>query len=136
MVDKKYKNTVILIGPCRSGKTTLASILSRDLSRPHVSLDAAGYDLMKEIYREGDQDLYLRYLREQEYDRWFAHTRRYELHVAERVLSVYQNCVVDFGAGHSVYDRKEDRKTMEDLLRPYENVLRGPEKNGRSSEAL
>ena len=41
----------------------------------------------------------------------------------ERVLAEYQNCVIDFGAGHSVYDSKELFGRAKAALEPHPNVI-------------
>ena len=119
----KYENTLILIGPCRSGKTTIAEIVSKKISKPNISLDAVGYEFIKEIYNKKDEDLYIEYLNTHKFKEWFELTRKYEAYVVERTLCEYEDCVIDFGAGHSVYDEKEDKIKISNILKPYKNVF-------------
>jgi shikimate kinase len=119
----KYNNTLILIGPCRSGKSTIASIISEKISKSIISLDAVGNRFIREIYNKRDEELYIEYLYTHEYMEWFKLTRKYEVYVVERALSEYENCVIDFGAGHSVYDDKKDIIKISNILKPYKNIF-------------
>jgi len=119
----KYNNTLILIGPCRSGKSTIAKIISKTISKPNICLDIVGYDFIKEIYNKKDEVLYKEYLNNQKYMEWFKLTRKYEAYVVERALEEYEDCVIDFGAGHSVYDNERYALKIIKLLEPYKNIF-------------
>jgi len=121
--DNKYKNTLILIGPCRSGKSTIAQIIAKKISKLNISLDIAGYEFIKEIYNKKDEDLYKEYLNTQEFMKWFDLTRKYEAYVVERALYEYDNCIIDFGAGHTVYNDKKNSTKITKLLKPYKNIF-------------
>ncbi len=41
----------------------------------------------------------------------------------ERLLSEHESCIIDFGAGHSVYDDAELFERVDKALSPYPNVF-------------
>ncbi|MEP6985597.1 MAG: AAA family ATPase [Chloroflexota bacterium] len=113
--------TIILIGPMGAGKTTVGRLLSERLGLKNVSLDEirqpyydeAGYDndTAKQIHSERGMAGILSY--------W----KPFETHSVERVLQDYENCMIDFGAGHSVYDDEVLFKRVKKALDPYPNVV-------------
>lgn len=112
---------IILIGPVRTGKTTLGKLLAERLRLPQVSLDdlrwgyyrEIGYDdaLAKEIRQKGGF-LALRYY-------W----QLFDAYSVERVLEEYPRGVIDLGAGASVYDSQEQFARVQRVLTPIPNVL-------------
>ena len=116
-MDKK----IILIGPMGAGKTTIGKLLSKRLGLQNVSLDEIrqpyydeiGYDneTARQIHAERGMAGILEY--------W----KPFEAHSVERVLQDYTNCVIDFGAGHSVYDDKTLFGRVKKALEPYPNVV-------------
>lgn len=112
---------VILIGPPCVGKTTLARLLSIRLNRPHYSLDAlgwgyyaeAGYDhqLGRKIREAGGFAAYLRYM------------EPFAAHAVRRFLEAYDDCVVDFGAAHSVYEEAARFAEVRRAISPRDTVI-------------
>ena len=49
--------------------------------------------------------------------------KEFECYSVERLLSEHSNCVIDFGAGHSVYEIDTHFTRVEKVLRPYRNVV-------------
>jgi hypothetical protein len=47
----------------------------------------------------------------------------FEAHAVERALEEYNNCVMDFGAGHSVYEDQELFERVEKALKPHKYVF-------------
>ena len=47
----------------------------------------------------------------------------FEVHAVERALTEFQNCVMDFGAGHSVYEDPALFDRIEKALKPYNYVF-------------
>ncbi|MDQ3908293.1 MAG: shikimate kinase [Acidobacteriota bacterium] len=111
---------IILIGPVKAGKSTLAKLLSARLGLPRCSLDRhlgyyreAGYDESRAdriISREGLEGVY-------------RYRKPFDLAVVERVLAENDGCVFDFGACHSVYEDARLLTRARGLLRPYRNVV-------------
>ena len=112
---------VILIGPIGAGKTTLGRLIAAALSLRHVSMDDVRFDYYGEIgYDES--------VAKQRYDRdgfWGLYTywKPFEAHAVERVLTEHANCVIDFGAGHSVYEDEALFARVKGLLAPHPNVI-------------
>jgi len=115
-------STVILIGPISAGKSTVGKLLAEKLRLPHYQLDEdrwtyyneIGYDQARvsEIARHGEGMLgVLRY--------W----KPFEAHAVERILQEHSGSVIDFGAGHSVYEEKDLFDRVERALAPYPNVV-------------
>jgi hypothetical protein len=48
---------------------------------------------------------------------------RFNLHAVERTLADHQHCVIDLGAGHSVYRDEASLVQLEHALTPYPNVF-------------
>ena len=47
----------------------------------------------------------------------------FEAYAVERLLADYKNCVIDFGAGHSVYEDDALFQRVQHALAPYPNVI-------------
>ncbi len=94
--------SVILIGPIGAGKSTAGKLVAAALGLPQVSLDDIRFTYYREI---GYDDA----VADKRYDAdgfWGLYTywKPFEAHAVERVLTEHPNCVIDFGAGHSVYE--------------------------------
>ncbi len=115
------RSTVILIGPMSTGKSTLAKMLAKKLGVPRIELDEVRQRFYQEI---GYNEKYASEIVGREgmmglIDYW----KPFEAHAVERALEVYRDCVMDFGAGHSVYQDKELFRRVEQALRPYKFVV-------------
>ncbi len=115
------KSIIILIGPMSVGKSTLAKKLAKQLGVPRIELDEVrqrfyseiGYDekFASEIVgKEGMKGL-------------INYWKPFEAHAVERALEEYNNCVMDFGAGHSVYEDQELFERVEKALKPHKYVF-------------
>jgi hypothetical protein len=112
---------IILIGPLRAGKSTLARLLGERLNRPNIILDKLRWDYYREI---GYDDALAKRLRELGGFLSLAwYWKLFDAHAVERVLAEHRECVFDFGAGHSVYESRGDFARVEAALRPYPNVV-------------
>jgi shikimate kinase len=112
---------IILIGPVGAGKSTQGKLLAEKLSLPQVSLDAVRFAYYKEI---GYDEEHAKHLRERKgFLRLYRYWKPFEAHAVERVLAEHQDCVIDFGAGHSVFEDDDLFRRVEALLKPYKNVV-------------
>ncbi len=112
---------IILIGPIRSGKSTLGKLIAEKLVLPRYPIDQyrwkyydeIGYDpgLVQKI---GEQEGFLGV-----YKYW----KPFEAHAVEQLLSDTQDGVIDFGAGHSVYEDDTLFTKVQKALEPYNNVI-------------
>lgn len=112
---------IILIGPTKAGKSTLASTLSERLGVPRCSLDDARWAYMREVGYDKELDTLFR-----ELGGTLARVLYWQLfgpYTVERFLAEHSGCVMDFGAGHTVYHNTEMLEQVERALTPYPNVF-------------
>jgi shikimate kinase len=93
---------VILIGPIGAGKSTLGKLLAAALRVPQISLD----DIRFRYYREIGYDDSVAQQRYAADGFWglYRYWKPFEAYAVERVLAEHTDCVIDLGAGHSVYE--------------------------------
>src|SRR5690606_32472802 len=53
----------------------------------------------------------------------YPYWKPFEAHAVERILSEHHNCVIDLGAGHSVYEDENLFKRVQTALSTYPNVI-------------
>ena len=105
---------IILIGPIGIGKTTIGKLLAEKLKIPQITVD----DVRTKYYKEIGYDEELA-----KFWSLYQYWKPFEAHAVERLLSQYKNCVIDFGAGHSVYEDEMLFKRIQKILAPYQNVI-------------
>ena len=112
---------IILIGPMGAGKSTLGKLLSEKLQLPQVSIDEHWRDYADEI---GFDTEFAEKLGAKG-GAWARYIYRKEFccYAVERFLSEHSNCVIDFGAGHSVYEIDTQFARVKKALQPYRNVV-------------
>ncbi|TQV90080.1 shikimate kinase domain-containing protein [Cordyceps javanica] len=120
--------TVILIGPEGAGKSTIGKLLAKALSKELFSLDRHRNELYapynynqaeaEQIYKEqGEWAFYLH---------WTAFEFKAVSHILQNALNAHDTFygkILDFGAGHSVYEKPEQLAAIEEYLRPYPDVF-------------
>ena len=114
---------IILIGPIGAGKTIVGEVLSQRLGCKQVSLDLLRFDYYEEIGYSRD---IAKQLGEREgFGAVVRYWKPFEAHSVERVLSDYgqRDCVVDFGAGHSVYEDEALFERVQRALAPFPWVV-------------
>lgn len=112
---------IILIGPIGAGKSTVGSLLADRLDLPQCSMDDYRWTYYTEV---GYNEELAKHKREtggfwEVYQYW----KPFEAYAVERLLSEHQNCVVDFGAGHSVYEDLPLFLKVQHVLAPYPNIV-------------
>jgi shikimate kinase len=107
------RSEIVLIGPIRAGKSTIAAILAERLGVPQVSLDELCRDYFQEL-DSGEQN-------RRGPDGMIAW--RYNAHAVKRMLWDHHDCVFDLGAGHSVYREPEALEQVREVMRPFVNVV-------------
>jgi|GEM_PF-2071859 len=106
---------IILIGPIRSGKSTLGRLLAAQLDVPQISMDELCWDYYREIgFYDSEADV-------NGPDGRIA--SRFDLYALERLLADHCECVIDLGAGHSVHREAADLQRMQNALMAYPNVF-------------
>lgn len=112
---------IILIGPIGTGKSTIGSLLAARLGLPQCSMDEYRWGYYREIgYDEG-----LAKHKRQTEGFWgiYQYWKPFEAYAVERLLSEHQNCVIDFGAGHSVYENSSLFQRVQRVLAAYSRVV-------------
>lgn len=113
---------IILIGPMSAGKSTIAQLLAERLELPRVELDEMRWDYYDEIgYDQAEASRIVR--SDQGMPGLLRYWKPFEAHAVERVLAEYRHCVLDFGAGHSVYEDDALFARVHQALSPYPNVI-------------
>ena len=117
----RHAMDVILIGPIGAGKSTLGKLVAAALGLPQVSLD----DIRFRYYREIGYDESIAKQRYASDGFWglYRYWKPFEAHAVERVLTEHVDCVVDFGAGHSVYEDEALLARVKQVLAPHPNVI-------------
>jgi shikimate kinase len=112
---------IILIGPIGAGKSTVGKLLADQLGLPQFSMDEYRWDYYKEI---GYDEELAKQKRASE-GLWGVcqYWKPFEAYAVERFLSEHQHCVIDLGAGHSVYEDPALFQRVERVLAPYPNVV-------------
>lgn len=115
------KSIIILIGPMSVGKSTLAKKLAKKLGVPRIELD----ELRQRFYSEigYDEKFASEIIGKEGMIGLLNYWKPFEAHAVERALKEYKNCVMDFGAGHSVYEDPELFRRVEKVLKPYKYVI-------------
>jgi shikimate kinase len=115
------RSEIILIGPIGVGKSTQGELLAAHLGLPQCAIDDHRWTYYQEI---GYDELLAKHLRESGgFIALYRYWKPFEAHAVERLLSEHHNCVIDFGAGHSVYDEPELFQRVQCALAPYANVV-------------
>jgi len=112
---------IILIGAMGVGKSTIGKLLASKLDLPQVSMDQLRWKYYKETDWTEKRQEEIR--DEQGFSGVYKYWKKYDVHAVERLLEEHKNCVIDFGAGHSIYENPEDFARVSELLTPYENIV-------------
>lgn len=115
------KAPVIIIGPMCAGKSTIAQCLSERLSLLRIELDEVRWSYYEEI---GYDPAAVEPIAKAEGIMGVArHWKPFEAHAVERVLAGAPQAIVDFGAGHSVYEEASLLERAQRALMPFPNVV-------------
>jgi shikimate kinase len=110
---------VVLLGPVRTGKSTLGRLLAQRLGLPQVSVDEVRWKYYREIGY--DEALAGEFRARGGFLALVLYWNLFEAYTIERVLAEHRNCVIDFGAG--VYESHETFVRVQRALLPYRNVI-------------
>ncbi len=125
------KNVIILIGPIRSGKSTIAKLLSEKLNLPRYGMDKLRFDYYKEIgYDEVEAE---KINNKNGFLALCEYRKPYDIYAVKRVLKDCEKGIIDFGGGLSVYENENHLQQIITLLKPYRVVLLLPSENKEES---
>lgn len=112
---------IILIGPIGAGKSTVGDLLAKALNIPQISMD----DLRFEYYKEIGYDEEVAKQKRAAEGFWgvYSYWKAFEVHALERILADHKNCIIDLGAGHSVYEDEALFERAQNALSPYPHVV-------------
>lgn len=119
-IDPKASD-IILIGAMGAGKSTIGRLLAQKLNLSQVSMDRLRWNYYAEVgwSKEKQQEI----AEKEGFAGVYRYWKQYDLYAVERLLDEHTNCVIDFGAGHSIYEEDEDLERAGELLAPYTNVI-------------
>ena len=101
------EKSIILIGPIGSGKSTIGNKLREQCNMPQISLD--NRKVLANLYEQRDR---------------FNHFKEFEFFLTSTVLTNLQEpTIIDFGAGHSIYENQAMYLEMKSLLQRFSNVV-------------
>jgi hypothetical protein len=114
--------TVILIGPMSAGKSTVGTLLAEKLGIPQYAVDDDRWDYYKEA---GYDEVTARNIVNSDEGMlgFLRYCKPFEAYAVERVLATHRGCVIDFGAGHSVYEDAALFARVESALAPFPHVI-------------
>jgi hypothetical protein len=127
------RSPLILIGPMHAGKSTVAGLIAEHWNVRRICMDHVRWEYYREIgYDEA---------REKEaHDRggfagMVAYWKPFEAHAVERLLGDVgdEGCVIDLGAGHSVYEDAGLFARVQKALLPHAVVLLLPSADAEES---
>lgn len=106
--DIVKNNTIILIGPMGTGKSTIAKLLENQIEgMRRISLD--NKEILKILYEK---------------ERKFRDFKNFEFVLTGTVLSsLKEPYIIDFGAGHSVYEDRNLREQMKKMCAQFKNII-------------
>ncbi len=114
-------STIILIGAICAGKSTIAQRLSEKLNIRRYEVDEHRWDFYQEIGYDAKEASKI--VAERGMIGLIQYWKPFEAHAVERILATQSNCVIDFGAGHSVYDDGALFRRVENALQPFPHVF-------------
>lgn len=106
--SKIKDNTIILIGPMGTGKSTIAKLLAGKIeSGERLAVDSRGQ--FEELYKK---------------EKSFRNFKNFEFALIGTIVSSLKTpCVIDFGAGHSVYEDPILRAKMQKICSQFKNII-------------
>ena len=132
-IDPKASD-IILIGAMGAGKSTIGKLLAQKLELPQVSMDRLRWNYYSEVgwSKEKQKEI----ADKEGFAGVYRYWKQYDLYAVERLLNEHQDCVIDFGAGHSIYEDDEDFDRARELLATYQVVLLLPSPDLNESVAI
>ncbi|MBY0198232.1 shikimate kinase [Priestia megaterium] len=112
---------IILIGPMCAGKTTVGEKVATKLNIPQYSMDDMRFSYYQEIGFSKETQQNIR--EKQGFQGLYAYWKPFEAYAVKRILEDYKHAVIDFGAGHSVYEDMGLFQQIEKILKPYQSLV-------------
>ena len=107
MDPKIFDETILLIGPMGTGKSSVAKIIEEKTDLERTPLDSKGK--LEQIYSDRKK---------------YRNFKNFEFFLTGTVLSSLEKPeVIDFGAGHSIYEDKDLRAKMDEICAYFKNII-------------
>lgn len=116
------QSTIILIGPMSAGKSTIAQLLAGKLRIPRYEVDEHRLAYYREIGYDDAQAAQI-FHSDEGMVGLMRYWKPFEAHTVERVLADQRGAVIDFGAGHTVYEDEALFERVSRALAPFPNVI-------------
>jgi len=115
-------NTIILIGPMGTGKSTIARLLAGKIENGY-RLDVDNREQFEKLYKK---------------EKRFNNFKNFEFTLIGTILSLLKRpCIIDFGAGHSIYEDPVLRGKMQAMCSQFKNIiLLLPSKDNETSRRI
>jgi shikimate kinase len=120
-MDTRSRSEIVLIGPHRAGKSTIAALLAARLDAPVCSLDRIKWRYFGAMGLSEDEGR--RMVAREGFHALTLHLKPYAIEMVEQVLAEHQRCVFDFGAGHSMYEEPGHVARIQAALAPFRHVV-------------
>ena len=115
------RSELILIGPIGAGKSTLAALIAEKTGLLQCPMDRYRWRYYAEIGYDPEHAKELR--KEHGFHAIYEYWKPFEAHAVQRLLAEHWNCVIDFGAGHSVFEDPDLFEYAREALAPFRNVV-------------
>ncbi len=113
--------TIVLIGPMCAGKSTIAKLLAEQIQIPRYELDELRWDYYREHGYDAEKAAQI--AENEGMPGLLTYWKPFEVYAVERVMADYTDCVIDFGAGHSVFEKEEQFKRVQTALSSTDYVI-------------
>ncbi len=114
-------SNIILIGPVGAGKSTQGHLLAEKLGLPRCSMDDRRWDYYREIgYSE---EIARQIIDKEGFLGLYHYWKPFEAYAVERLLGDSHGSVIDFGAGHSVFEDDALFARVQSAMQPCRNVV-------------
>lgn len=105
-----------------AGKSTIGELLAQKLNLPQHSLDEKRWDYYAEIGYDTTVAAAIANS-DQGKPGLIRYWKPFEAHAVERMLADYSEGIIDFGAGHSVYEDEQLFARVQQALAPYDHII-------------
>lgn len=113
--------SVILIGPMRAGKTTVSKLVAEKLDLRLVRLDQIRWDYYATLGYDED---HAKSLRKSGGLDFYNYMKPFEAALVEHIVQLHpEDTVIDFGAGHSVYEQEDLFQRVRKALEPFPHII-------------
>jgi shikimate kinase len=112
---------IILIGPICAGKSSLAALLAARLALPRIEVDEVRWQYFEQTGYSKEE---ARRIHAAEGNLGvLRYSKPLEAQMVAAILRDHPDAVIDFGAGHSVYENPADFARVQAALAPFERVV-------------